>query len=106
MSVSRADRLKNTLTVLRTTPGIKSASSIDSEGSRYLLLLLIPSCFRVLCALLHLYVLLLEIQGYDPGLAEPFLPQELAQLGQVLAQADPLLLSLAIAVGCNDFSTQ
>lgn len=54
--------------------------------------------------LLHLYVLLLEIQEYGSGLAEPFLPQELAYLGQVLAQADPLLLPLAFVVGYNEFS--
>lgn len=105
MSVSWADRLKNTLTVLCTVSGIKSAGSIDGNEYSYLLLLLFPSCFRVFCALLHLYVLLLKIQEFGPGLAEPFLPQELAYLGQVLAQVDPLLLPLAIAVGCNEFST-
>lgn len=40
-----------------------------------------------------------------PGLAEPFLLQEMAFLGKVRAQDDLLLVPLTIAVGCNVFST-
>lgn len=51
------------------------------------------------------YLLLLKMLECGPGLAEPFLRQELAFLGKVMAQADLLLLPLTVAVGCNVLST-
>lgn len=50
------------------------------------------------------YVLLLEMLECGPGLAEPFLQQELAFLEKVIAQANLLLLPLTIAVRYNLFS--